>query len=105
VKTGADGKYRLYFGPGWSMSRSEHAPTGVGIQAAHFWPTLPGWKLVGNTEDYQLLMSDLTPEQIAEQIRKDGEVWGRDNTEDVIFANQPRELNFTMQREDADTGR
>jgi beta-lactamase regulating signal transducer with metallopeptidase domain len=96
VKTDADGRYRLYFGPGIRTQVGENSPLGVGVQAAHFFANKAGWELGGEPSDYELLMSDRSREQLLKQIEKDGPVWGRTDTTDVIFAGKPRELHFVV---------
>lgn len=97
VRSDVDGSYRLYFGPGMMMRIGEYAPMGVGLQAAHFFADGGNRKIVGQKDGYySLLMSDRTNEQILDEIRKRGQVWGRKDTADVIFANQPRQLDFVL---------
>ena len=97
VRSNADGNYRLYFGVGVMTQVSEDAPLGVGLQAAHFYADGGKRKVVGQKDGYySLLMSDRTKEQLLDEIKTEGHVWGRKDTADVIFASQPRQLDFVV---------
>jgi hypothetical protein len=99
--TAADGKFRLYFGPGMHTQVDERrAPLGVGVQAAHFYANKPGWKLDAPDGYVFYLMTDQTRGQFEAMLREEGgKVWGKDSADEVIFASQPRELNLVLKRD------
>jgi hypothetical protein len=103
--TDSDGKYRLYFNPGWRTEVDEkRAPTGVGAQAAHFYTNKPGWKLEAPEGYLFYLMTDQTRAQFEAMLKEEGgKVWGKDSADEVIFAGQPRELNLLLKRDQGGT--
>lgn len=98
VTTDADGRYRLYFGGGVAMQVTDATPLGIGVQAAHLMVELDGWELA-NEEGYLFyLMTDSTPEQFQKLLQQDGQVWSKSSADEVVFAHQPREVNFQMRQ-------
>ncbi len=98
VTTDDEGKYRLYFGPGMRTARDEkRAPQGVGVQAAHFFAEKSGWKLKADEGYLFYLMTDQTRGHFEQMLQEEGgKYWGKDSSDEVIFANQPRELNLVL---------
>jgi beta-lactamase regulating signal transducer with metallopeptidase domain len=92
TKTDRDGRYRLAFGPGMAMKRSEEAPLGVGVQAASIFAGKPGWFEANLCRQGNLLMTDLTPETIDNEHKR----WGHKTLETVVFPDQPKDVNFVM---------
>lgn len=93
TKTDDEGYYVLRFGPGRHMKVSEHAPLGVGVQAASIYASKPGWSEENLCRHGDLLMTDLTPETLGENAKR----WGNKSADDVVFADQPKTVNFIMQ--------
>jgi hypothetical protein len=91
VQTDADGRYRLYFGPG--MSGSD-----LMVQAALFSAHKEGWYETNLNRQGDLLMSDQKPEVIAAEIKQVGQIWNHTSIEQVVFPYFPREVNFTLAR-------
>ena len=100
TRTDSDGKYRLYFGPELRTQVDEdYAPLGVGVQAAHFYAEKTGWTLDAKDGYHFYLMTDQTPRQFEAMLKREGgKVWGKDSAEEVVFAAQPREVNFVLKR-------
>ena len=98
TQTDSDGKYRLYFGPGLRTRKDEdYAPLGIGVQAAHFYAEKLGWTLDAKDGYLFYLMTDQTPRQFEAMLKQEGgKYWGKDSAEEVVFASQPRELNFVL---------
>ncbi len=84
TKSGADGKYRLTFGPGASVGKT---PLGVGTQVATISPRLNGWYEIHLGRRGNLMMTEwkdkLTPDDTKGYFG-------------LVMANEPYELNFTM---------
>ncbi len=101
TRTDSDGKFRLYFGPGlWLVNAEDDVPLGIGVQAAHFSAEKPGWTLDSDEGYIFYLMTDQTPRQFETMLKQSGgKYWGKDSTEEVVFANQPRELNLVLKRD------
>jgi hypothetical protein len=100
VETDADGRYRLYFEPGLRTRRSETSPLGVGIQAAVIFASKSGWVETNDCEQGGLLMSDYDPAIMQQEIDANGGTYrGAASIEEFVFPGTPRELNFTMRRE------
>lgn len=93
TKTDDEGRYLLRFGPGMRTNVSEHAPLGVGVQAASIYASKPGWSEENLCRHGDLLMTDLTPETLGENAKR----WGNKSADDVVFADQPKTVNFVMQ--------
>lgn len=91
--TDKDGHYRLSFGPGGHTKISEHAPLGVGVQAASIFASKPGWSEQNLCRQGDLLMSDLTPETLGDDAKR----WGKKSADDVVFADRPKTIDFVMQ--------
>ena len=103
TKTDAEGRYKLYFGAGSYLVNKDSTPD-IGIQAAHFFCDKPGWKLDAPDGYVAYLMSDGTPEEFAKLLeQKGGEYWGKSDADEVIFAGQPKELNFVLTKENKPT--
>jgi hypothetical protein len=98
--TDSDGKYRLYFEPGLrTRMDKDHAPLGVGVQAAHFYVEKPGFTLDAKDGYLFYLMTDQTPQQFEVMLKQEGgKYWGKDSAKEVVFASQPRELNLVLKR-------
>lgn len=95
VRTDEQGKYRLHFGPGMLMM-GDDTPHGVGVQAALFSASKPGWydRDLNRGGDY--LMSDSAPAVLQAQIDKEGRIWGHKSLDRIVFPNAPREVNFVL---------
>lgn len=93
TKTDDEGRYLLRFGPGMHMKVSKHAPLGVGVQAASIYASKPGWSEENLCRHGDLLMTDRTPETLGEGAKN----WGNKSADDVVFADQPKTVNFVMQ--------
>jgi hypothetical protein len=77
----------------------DHAPLGVGVQAANFYVDKPGWTLDAKDGCFAYLMTDQTRQQFEAMLKKEGgKYWGKESAEEVVFASQPRELNFVLKR-------
>jgi hypothetical protein len=88
--TGPDGRYRLPFGAGWLMQRSEDAPMGVGVQAAAAGVRPPGFYEVNMCRQGDLLMAE-DRMLMEEDTYRDHREAGR-----FVLPDQPYELNFTI---------
>ena len=95
TQTDANGRYRLYFGPGVRFDVGENAPLGVRMQAAIISARKDGWFETNWNRQGGLSMSDADPDQLAEQLKKEP-YSGKDSIEQIVFPNLPREVNFTM---------
>jgi hypothetical protein len=100
TRTDSDGKYRLYFEPGQrTQIDKDYAPQGVGVQAAHFSANKPCFSLDAKDGYFFFLMTDQTPRQFEAMLKREsGKYWGKDSSEEVVFASHPRELNFVLKR-------
>jgi len=96
TRTNADGRYRLYFGPGM---------LGIDTQAALISARKAGWYETSLNRQGNLLMSTEEPSAIAAEIKKRGRVWDRASVEQVVFPNTPREVNFTLAKSAVITGK
>ncbi|QDU87941.1 Regulatory protein BlaR1 [Pirellulimonas nuda] len=95
--TDHEGRYPMNFGRGMTLME-DYAPLGVGVQAAKFIIMTPPWEIVGDERDYDLLMTDQTPQELAKWIER-GQLWGRKDLAGMIYPNQPREVNFVLAKE------
>ena len=91
--TDAAGFYRLILKPGMRTKTSKSAPKGVGVQAASIFVNKPGWTEQNLCQQGDLLMTDLTPETLGDSAKP----WGKNSTNDIVFLNQPKTVNFVMQ--------
>ena len=98
TKTDASGNYRLYFQAGMGRRTSDSAPLGIGVQAAHFYATKEGMRLVADDEYVFFLMTDQAEEQLAAEIENAGQVWSKTDTSEVVFANKPKKLNLVLKK-------
>lgn len=98
--TDSEGKYHLYFGPGMHMKvDKEHAPLGVGVQAAHFTAEKPGWELDADKGYLPYMMTDRKSEPfVAVGAEVDDTLQGAMTPELVIYPNNPRELNMVLKQ-------
>ena len=76
---------------------SDSALIGIGVQAAQFYATKEGMKLVAEDEYVFFLMTDKTEKQLATKIKKAGQIWSKTDTSEVVFANEPKELNLVLE--------
>lgn len=98
--TNEQGHYTLRFGRGMTVME-DYAPLRVGVQAAHFYVEKPGWQLSEEEGYVFYLMTDQTPEQFAKMLQDEGgEYWGKSSDDEVIYPNQPREVNLVLKREE-----
>lgn len=89
--TGADGKYRLQFGPGIQF-QGDHS----GLQAATISPHKSGWIETNLHRQGDLLMAARPPAE-------DEQVWGSGRV--IVYPNQPVRLDFVLAPAGAIRGR
>jgi hypothetical protein len=87
TKTGADGRYRLPFGPGGHVGGSRTS-LGVGTQVATITPRMKGWYEIHLGRRGNLLMAEYDKLDADDTKGYSG----------VVTPNKPYELNFTMTR-------
>jgi hypothetical protein len=93
--TDNEGRYRLHFGPGlWVME--DYAPLNVGVQAAIISASKDGRAESNLSRQGNLLMSDQSPEKLAEELKRDGRIWDRTSLDQIVFPDKPREVDFTL---------
>jgi hypothetical protein len=99
--TGADGRYRLPFGAGWHMERSEDAPMGIGVQAAAAGVRPPGFYEVNMCRQGDLLMAESRG-----LLEKEGGLYSSHlESGRFVLPDQPYELNFVVAPATRLTGR
>jgi hypothetical protein len=93
AKSDEDGKYRLMFGPGITVGNTT---LGVGTQVATISPRLKGWYEIHLGRRGNLMMTEWKDKLATEDTK---------NYSGVVAANEPYELNFTMEKAAAVQGR
>ena len=97
TRTDAQGRYRLYFGPGMrTRVNKEFAPRGVGVQAALISASAEGRHETSFNRQGDLRMSDRSPESLEQEIKTDSEIWGKTSLDRFVLPGHPREINFTL---------
>ncbi len=96
TRTDADGRYRLYFGPGLLVMNRETAPRGVGVQAALISAWQAGCYETNFNRQGALCMSDLSPEALEQEIKKKGRVWGHASLDAFVLPGRPQEVDFRL---------
>jgi hypothetical protein len=98
AKTDTDGKYVLYFWPGGLSKVSETSPLAVGLQTAQFYVQGDEWKLDNGKEFVFYLMTDNTRDHFAKRLEKKERLWSKTDANDLVFANEPKELNLVLSK-------
>jgi hypothetical protein len=97
TQSDADGRYRLYFGPGVGTKiDKDTAPLGIGLQAALISARQEGRFETNFNRQGNLCMSDHAPERLEQEIKKRGQVLGKTSLERFVLPKQPREVSFTL---------